>query len=81
VGSLVEEPSLLLKSSLLPFSQVLFSFLCFSYLKIHDKMAAPNGGFFIQDKLYGKAPHHESFKQLWETKWKKPVSIGVRRML
>jgi hypothetical protein len=41
-------------------------------------MAAPNGGFFIQDKLYGKAPHHESFKQLWETKWKKPVSIDAR---
>ena len=38
-------------------------------------MAAPNGGFFIQDKLYKTAPHHESFKQLWETKWKKPVSM------
>ncbi|KAI5253828.1 alpha/beta-hydrolase [Aureobasidium subglaciale] len=40
-------------------------------------MAAPNGGFFIQDKLYKKAPHHESFKQLWETKWKKPCSMGI----
>lgn len=38
-------------------------------------MAAPNGGYFIQDKLYKTAPHHESYKQLWETKWKKPVSI------
>lgn len=38
-------------------------------------MAASNGKFFIQDKLYGAAPHHESYKQLWETKWKKPVSI------
>ncbi|KEQ79600.1 alpha/beta-hydrolase [Aureobasidium pullulans] len=40
-------------------------------------MAAPNGGFFIQDKLYKTAPHHESFKQLWETKWKKPCAMGV----
>jgi hypothetical protein len=44
-------------------------------------MAAPNGGFFIQDKLYGRAPHHESFKQLWETKWKKPVSLLARCVL
>lgn len=37
-------------------------------------MAAPGGKFFIQDQLDDVAPHHESFKQLWETKWKKPVS-------
>ncbi|KAF2147380.1 uncharacterized protein K452DRAFT_282385 [Aplosporella prunicola CBS 121167] len=40
-------------------------------------MAAPNANFFIQDKLKDKAPHHESFKQLWETKWKKPAEMGV----
>ena len=39
-------------------------------------MAAPGGKFFIQDKLNTPAPHHESFKQLWETKWKQPVSIS-----
>lgn len=38
-------------------------------------MAAPGGKFFIQDQLKTIAPHHESFEQLWETKWKKPVSI------
>lgn len=36
-------------------------------------MAAPGGKFFIEDKLDVKAKHHESFEQLWETKWKKPV--------
>ncbi|KAK7533149.1 Alpha/Beta hydrolase protein [Phyllosticta citribraziliensis] len=40
-------------------------------------MAAPNGKFFIQDKLTKPAPHHESFEQLWETKWKKPAQMGV----
>ncbi|KAK8183365.1 Alpha/Beta hydrolase protein [Phyllosticta capitalensis] len=40
-------------------------------------MAAPNGKFFIQDALKKPAPHHESFKQLWETKWKKPALMGV----
>ena len=33
-------------------------------------MAAPGGKFFIQNKLGNKAPHHESFQKLWETKWK-----------
>ncbi|KAF2102006.1 alpha/beta-hydrolase [Rhizodiscina lignyota] len=40
-------------------------------------MAAPGGKFFIQEKLKTPAPHHESFKQLWETKWKKPATMGV----
>ncbi|KAM0714235.1 hypothetical protein Q7P37_010022 [Cladosporium fusiforme] len=40
-------------------------------------MAAPNGQFFIQDKLGSTAPHHESFQQLWETKWKQPCTMGV----
>lgn len=40
-------------------------------------MAAPNGDFFIQDKLGTTAPHHESFQQLWETKWKQPCTMGV----
>lgn len=34
---------------------------------------AYNGKFFIQDKLDKPFKHHESFKDLWETKWKKPV--------
>jgi hypothetical protein len=37
-------------------------------------MAAPGGKFFIQDKLDTPAPHHASYQQLWETKWKAPVS-------
>ncbi|KAF1984360.1 alpha/beta-hydrolase [Aulographum hederae CBS 113979] len=40
-------------------------------------MAAPGGQFFIQSKLKKHAPHHESFKQLWETKWKQPANMGV----
>jgi pimeloyl-ACP methyl ester carboxylesterase len=40
-------------------------------------MAAPGGKFFIQDKLNTPAAHHESFQQLWETKWKKPAEMGV----
>jgi len=36
-----------------------------------------SGKFFIQDKLTNVAPHHESFKQLWETKWKMPCKMGV----
>lgn len=39
-------------------------------------MAAPGGKFFIQEKLSNTAPHHESFEQLWETKWKKPVGCA-----
>ncbi|KAF1840305.1 alpha/beta-hydrolase [Cucurbitaria berberidis CBS 394.84] len=40
-------------------------------------MAAPGGAFFIQEKLKTPAPHHESYKQLWETKWKQPAEMGV----
>ncbi|KAF2711292.1 pigment biosynthesis protein-like protein yellowish-green 1 [Pleomassaria siparia CBS 279.74] len=40
-------------------------------------MAAPGGKFFIQDVMEDVAPHHESFAKLWETKWKKPASMGV----
>ncbi|KAI9692777.1 MAG: hypothetical protein M1820_009376 [Bogoriella megaspora] len=40
-------------------------------------MAAPGGKFFIQDKLKTPAPHHASYQQLWETKWKKPCEMGV----
>jgi dienelactone hydrolase len=40
-------------------------------------MAAPNGQFFIQEKLKTPAAHHESYAQLWETKWKKPAEMGV----
>jgi hypothetical protein len=42
-------------------------------------MAAPGGQFFIQGKIGQKAVHHESFKQLWESKWKKPVSADYER--
>ncbi|KAF1838388.1 alpha/beta-hydrolase [Decorospora gaudefroyi] len=40
-------------------------------------MAAPGGKFFIQEKLKAKAKHHESYEQLWETKWKQPAKMGV----
>jgi hypothetical protein len=40
-------------------------------------MAAPNGTFFIQNKLKTPAPHHESYAQLWATKWQKPAEMGV----
>lgn len=40
-------------------------------------MAAPGGKFFIQDNLDNTAPHHESYQQLWETKWKQPATMGV----
>jgi hypothetical protein len=40
-------------------------------------MAAPNGDFFIQEKLGSTAPHHESFQQLWETKWKPLVRTRI----
>ncbi|CAO2652254.1 Nn.00g005370.m01.CDS01 [Neocucurbitaria sp. VM-36] len=40
-------------------------------------MAAPGREFFIQEKLKTPAAHHESYKQLWETKWKKPAEMGV----
>jgi pimeloyl-ACP methyl ester carboxylesterase len=40
-------------------------------------MAAPGGQFFIQSKLKTPAAHHESYAQLWETKWKKPAEMGV----
>ncbi|RAR08161.1 alpha beta-hydrolase [Stemphylium lycopersici] len=40
-------------------------------------MAAPGGKFFIQEKLKTPAPHHESWAQLWKTKWEKPAEMGV----
>lgn len=40
-------------------------------------MAAPGGNFFIQERLGAVAPHHESYSQLWETKWKDPVSSSI----
>ena len=38
-------------------------------------MAAPGGKFFIEDTLNSKtkAKHHESYEQLWKTKWQMPV--------
>lgn len=39
-------------------------------------MAAPGGRFYVEDNLQEVAPHHESFEQLWETKWKMPVLTG-----
>lgn len=33
-------------------------------------MAGPGGRFWIHDKLSTPAVHHQSFKALWETKWK-----------
>ena len=43
------------------------------YIEKTLAIMAYNGKFFIQDKLDKPFKHHESFKQLWETKWKKPV--------
>ena len=43
-------------------------------------MAAPGGKFFIQEKLKVVAPHHASFKALWETKWK-PMVVNVEKCI
>ncbi|KAI1364574.1 Alpha/Beta hydrolase protein [Xylaria arbuscula] len=40
-------------------------------------MAFPGGKYFIQDKLSQPAVHHDSFKALWETKWKPLCDMGV----
>ncbi|KAF2201679.1 alpha/beta-hydrolase [Delitschia confertaspora ATCC 74209] len=40
-------------------------------------MAAPGNKYFIQDNIKKTAPHHESYRQLWETKWKMPAQMGV----
>ena len=29
--------------------------------------------YYIKENITKSAPHHESIKALWETKWKKPV--------
>lgn len=33
--------------------------------------------YFIKDAILKPAKHHESFEQLWETKWKAPAKMGV----
>jgi hypothetical protein len=40
-------------------------------------MAAPGGQFFIQSNIKKVAAHHESWEQLWNTKWKMPATMGV----
>jgi dienelactone hydrolase len=40
-------------------------------------MAQTNGEFFIQKRLAESAPHHESFEQLWKTKWAEPATRGL----
>ncbi|KAI1076743.1 yellowish-green 1-like protein [Whalleya microplaca] len=40
-------------------------------------MAAPGKKYFVQEKFNQPAPHHESFKALWETKWKPLCDMGV----
>ncbi|EME42203.1 hypothetical protein DOTSEDRAFT_73127 [Dothistroma septosporum NZE10] len=40
-------------------------------------MAAPGGKFFIQNALQRPAAHHESFEQLWKTKWQQPCKLGI----
>ncbi|RDI81329.1 Arylacetonitrilase [Venturia inaequalis] len=40
-------------------------------------MAAPGGKYFIQDNIKKVAAHHESWEQLWNTKWKMPATMGV----
>lgn len=33
--------------------------------------------YYIKDAILKPAKHHESFKALWETKWKMPATMGV----
>ncbi|KAK4933847.1 hypothetical protein LTR66_015865 [Elasticomyces elasticus] len=33
--------------------------------------------YHIRDAISRPAKHHESFKALWETKWKMPAKMGV----
>lgn len=33
--------------------------------------------YLIGERIAKQAPHHESIKALWETKWKKPCSMGI----
>lgn len=40
-------------------------------------MAAPGAKFFIQDAWNTPAKHHESFEQLWKSKWEQPSKMGV----
>lgn len=44
-------------------------------------MAAPGGKFFIQENIKKVAPHHESYAQLWKTKWAFPVRPDARNDL
>src|SRR4051794_31065752 len=53
---------------------------CSVYTRTHLElaiMALPPHQYCIQDKLKTPSPHHHSFKQLWETKWKHPAQMGV----
>lgn len=34
--------------------------------------------YFIGSGIKKPAVHHESFEQLWETKWKKPVRLAFQ---
>ncbi|KAF2746819.1 alpha/beta-hydrolase [Sporormia fimetaria CBS 119925] len=40
-------------------------------------MALRHGKYLIQDRLKEKAKHHESYEQLWETKWKQPAMMSL----
>ncbi|KAK4171834.1 Alpha/Beta hydrolase protein [Triangularia setosa] len=46
-----------------------------------DASLVNNGGdietYHISSVLHARAAHHESFQQLWETKWKAPCAMGV----
>jgi len=33
--------------------------------------------YYIKDAILKTAKHHESYQQLWETKWKMPAKMGV----
>ncbi|KAK5938033.1 hypothetical protein PMZ80_009622 [Knufia obscura] len=33
--------------------------------------------YYIKDAILKPAKHHESYEQLWETKWKMPANMGV----
>ncbi|OAG41933.1 hypothetical protein AYO21_03936 [Fonsecaea monophora] len=40
-------------------------------------MVSASEKYYIKDAISKPAIHHESFQQLWETKWKGPCAMGV----
>jgi len=40
---------------------------------VRQAQSAAADKYYIRDALLKPAAHHQSFEQLWETKWKAPV--------